>query len=98
MLPIITFNDKDVASTVYLLRNFSYNNDRLFRFCFFGLADSEIIFCDTKFKRVLNIYDNRGCDVVIDDKKFLKEVYLKYSDWILQYNREEIKAKLDIKE
>jgi hypothetical protein len=96
-LPILTFNNNSIVNTVYLLNNTRYNNDRLFRFCFYGLIDSTILFVSKKGDRVLNIYDNRGCDVVVNNKQLMKKLYEKYSDWILDYNRAEIEIKLGVR-
>ena len=53
-----------------------------------------IVMADIDKKVFFHIYDNRGCDVVIKDKEFMKEIYEKYSDWILECNRDEIIKKI----
>ncbi|OMD34828.1 DUF3885 domain-containing protein [Paenibacillus sp. FSL L8-0436] len=41
-------------------------------------------------KSIFYVYDNRGMDVVAEDKKTLRAVYDKYNNWILDYDRSRI--------
>ncbi len=41
-------------------------------------------------KLVLNLYDNRGMDLIASDKETLKELYLHKHEWILKENRDEV--------
>ncbi len=51
--------------------------------CFFINHDKGII---------LNLYDDRGMDVVATNKKALTTLYKKHNSWILDYDREKIDA------
>ncbi|SFS56852.1 DUF3885 domain-containing protein [Paenibacillus sp. 453mf] len=39
---------------------------------------------------IFHIYDDRGCDVVSNSTSVLKNIFIKYNDWILNYDRESI--------
>ncbi|MDR1939714.1 MAG: DUF3885 domain-containing protein [Clostridiales bacterium] len=52
--------------------------------------DSQLFLVDVNQKCAINIYDERGCDVVILDTTIRRTIYNKYSDWVFEYNREEI--------
>ncbi len=41
---------------------------------------------------VLNLYDDRGMDVIASDKKALAALYKTHNSWILDYDREKIDA------
>ncbi|MFL2105829.1 DUF3885 domain-containing protein [Desemzia sp. FAM 23991] len=41
-------------------------------------------------KTIFHTYDDRGCDVLATSPAAIKEIYTKYSDWILDYDRVEI--------
>jgi hypothetical protein len=41
-------------------------------------------------KSIFYVYDDRGMDVVADDRKTLSAVYEKYNNWILDYDRSRI--------
>jgi len=51
--------------------------------CFFINHDKGII---------LNLYDDRGMDVIASNKKALDTIYKKHNSWILDYDREKIDA------
>lgn len=36
------------------------------------------------------LYDDRGLDIAANDKQKLKDIYIKFNDWILDYDRERI--------
>lgn len=36
------------------------------------------------------LYDDRGLDIAANDKQKLKDIYIKFNDWILDYHRERI--------
>jgi hypothetical protein len=59
-------------------------------------TDCSMIFYDPQSQTALNMYDERGFDIISKDKEFLKEIYNKFSSWILDYNRREIIKKLGI--
>lgn len=37
---------------------------------------------------ILNIYDDRGCDIWSWDQQRLKQIYDRYQDWLLDYDRQ----------
>ena len=39
---------------------------------------------------IFYLYDDRGLDVISNTKENLKQVYLKFNNWILDYDREKI--------
>jgi hypothetical protein len=47
-----------------------------------------IYFVHPKKKIIYHMYDDRGLDIVALDREALRPVYLKYHDWILDYDRE----------
>lgn len=51
---------------------------------------SPFVFYNSDTKTILNIYDDRGCDVWSDNIQEQKRIYKKYNDWILDYDRENI--------
>jgi len=51
---------------------------------------SPIIFYNKQENLILNIYDDRGCDIWSDNLKRQKEIYNKYNSWILDYDRDTI--------
>lgn len=36
------------------------------------------------------MYDNRGLDIMAPDVETLRPIYIRFNDWILAFNREEI--------
>ena len=39
---------------------------------------------------IYHLYDDRGLDVISSEKEYLKDVYTKFNDWILDYDRKKI--------
>lgn len=87
--------NQKLAASIYKIKTKNFSISNLFFWIFKGgLVDyPSIVIADAKNKIFMNIYDHRGMDVVVKDKKFMKEIYLKYSNWILECNREEIEKK-----
>ncbi|WP_276917527.1 DUF3885 domain-containing protein [Aneurinibacillus aneurinilyticus] len=50
----------------------------------------ECFFINTTRHTIFNLYDDRGLDIASNCKGTLKELYIKYNDWILDYDREQI--------
>ena len=50
-------------------------------------SDKEVYFVNLDKKLVLHMYDDRGLDIISSDKEILRPIYLKYSDWLLDYDR-----------
>ncbi|MEG2707745.1 MAG: DUF3885 domain-containing protein [Vagococcus sp.] len=48
------------------------------------------VFYNAKDNIILNIYDDRGCDVWSDNLKRQKELFNHYYSWILDYDKENI--------
>jgi hypothetical protein len=49
-----------------------------------------VFFINTKKNIIYYLYDDRGLDLVSNDEKNLKDIYTKFNDWILDYDRERI--------
>ena len=45
---------------------------------------------NSKTNTIVNIYDDRGCDIWSDNIQSQKKLYDKYNDWILEYDKKEI--------
>lgn len=53
---------------------------------------SNVYFVDTHNCILFHLYDDRGADLVTDDKEFLRPIYERFNSWILDYDREKIDA------
>lgn len=51
---------------------------------------SSVYFVDTEKAIVYHMYDDRGLDVVAEDKESIYEVYKEFNSWILDYDRKTI--------
>ncbi|UOE93727.1 DUF3885 domain-containing protein [Alkalihalobacillus sp. LMS39] len=49
-----------------------------------------IYFVNSTKGTIFHIYDSRGCDLVATNKDAIENIYIKYNDWILNYDREKI--------
>ncbi len=49
-----------------------------------------VYFINIKRKTVFHVYDDRGCDLLADSTETIRDIYIKYNSWILDYDREEI--------
>ncbi|OLS40114.1 DUF3885 domain-containing protein [Bacillus sp. MRMR6] len=49
-----------------------------------------IYFINMNKKTIFHVYDDRGCDILATSPESIREVYQRYSDWILDYDREDI--------
>lgn len=56
------------------------------------LSNKEIFFINVNKKIIFNMYDDRGLDIVASKKYDLLNIYKKYNDWILDYDRKAIDA------
>jgi hypothetical protein len=36
------------------------------------------------------MYDDRGVDIITSDVETLRQIYTRFNDWILEFNRKEI--------
>jgi hypothetical protein len=50
----------------------------------------EVFFVNTSKNLILNMYDDRGLDIIAKEKGTLEKIYKEYNDWILDYDREKI--------
>lgn len=57
----------------------------------FSCLCSNVYFLNAKCAILYHLYDDRGVDIVANDKYSLLPLYQKYNEWILQYD----KAKID---
>ncbi|MBM7569204.1 DUF3885 domain-containing protein [Paenibacillus sacheonensis] len=56
----------------------------------FLFSDYRIFFVNKTRNTIFYFYDSRGLDIVSSSKESLRELYLKYNHWILNYDREKI--------
>ena len=49
-----------------------------------------VLFYNKQDNLILNIYDDRGCDIWSDNLEKQKELYNNYNSWILNYDKESI--------
>ncbi|WP_254052805.1 DUF3885 domain-containing protein [Bacillus sp. V59.32b] len=49
-----------------------------------------IYFLNIKRKTIFHVYDDRGCDLLATSPEVIRNIYNKYNDWILDYDRDEI--------
>lgn len=54
----------------------------------------QMAFISLKKGSTIQLYDSRGFDLLSADKDFLRRLYVKYEENIIEYNREEIKEAL----
>jgi hypothetical protein len=53
-------------------------------------TNDEVYFINKNEKIIYNLYDDRGLDIVAKEKENLMKIYVKYNDWILDYDRKAI--------
>ena len=49
-----------------------------------------VYFININKKTIFHVYDDRGCDLLATSSETIKDIYDKYNDWILDYDRKEI--------
>ena len=49
-----------------------------------------VYFININRKTIFHVYDDRGCDLLATSPVTIRDVYHKYNDWILNYDRSEI--------
>jgi hypothetical protein len=54
------------------------------------MVDDEVFFINTENQVIFYLYDDRGLDIVAKEKRVLSDLYHRYNDWILVYDRREI--------
>ncbi|MDR2202118.1 MAG: DUF3885 domain-containing protein [Clostridiales bacterium] len=84
------YYEQDRTSQIYVVKKDQINLQKIFNAIFYEKHDSELFFVDPETKTVLNMYDDRGIDIISKDRRILLQLYDKYSDWILEFNRDEI--------
>lgn len=55
----------------------------------------EIYFLNLTKGLIYHLYDDRGCDILVSNKESIRFLYEVYSEWILDYDREEIMKSFD---
>jgi hypothetical protein len=58
------------------------------------LSNKELYFINLEKKLIFNMYDDRGLDIIAKDIETLRPIFNRFSDWILDYDREEINEKM----
>lgn len=56
----------------------------------FLFANNVIYFFNTSRHTIFHFYDSRGLDIVGNSRGILKELYITYNHWILNYDRDRI--------
>lgn len=51
---------------------------------------NRVYFISINRKTIFHVYDDRGCDLLATTPETIRDVYDKYNDWILDYDRNEI--------
>ncbi len=49
-----------------------------------------IYFLNIKRETIFHVYDDRGCDLLAISPESIRDIYNTYSDWILDYDKDEI--------
>lgn len=49
-----------------------------------------VYFININRKTIFHVYDDRGCDIIAASPETIREVYNKYNDWLLDYDRAQI--------
>jgi len=55
-----------------------------------SLTSKEVYFLNIEKKLILQMYDDRGLDIIATDKETLRSIYERHNDLILSYDREQI--------
>ena len=50
----------------------------------------DVFFINTSKNIIFFIYDDRGCEVIANNKETIRPLFKQYNDWLDEYNREEI--------
>ena len=50
----------------------------------------EVFFINTENHVIFHLYDDRGLDIVAEEKQVLRGLYHRYNDWIFNYDRNKI--------
>ncbi len=57
-----------------------------------------VYFININRKTIFHVYDDRGCDLLATSPDAIRDIYKKYSDWILDYDRNKMKDIFKLKE
>ncbi|PGY13199.1 DUF3885 domain-containing protein [Bacillus sp. AFS031507] len=57
---------------------------------YFNTNMARIFFVNLNKGAIFHIYDDRGCDLIASKIESIKNIYITYNDWILDYDREKI--------
>ena len=50
----------------------------------------DVFFINIKKETIFHVYDDRGRDLLATQLETIRDIYDKYNDWILDYDRNEI--------
>lgn len=53
-------------------------------------TNGECFFINSTTGLILNLYDDRGMDVISTTSEVLKPIYERFNDWLLDYDRKDI--------
>jgi hypothetical protein len=54
-----------------------------------------VYFININKKTIFHVYDDRGCDVLATLPETIRDMYERYNDWILDYDKPEIDKVFD---
>jgi hypothetical protein len=81
---------------IYFISKKIVNINKIMESLYQEKAHATVYFADTENQKAMNIYDRRGCDIVVKNKADLREIYDEFSEWVFEYNRDEIRNKLGV--
>ncbi|OLS38240.1 hypothetical protein BTR22_07040 [Alkalihalophilus pseudofirmus] len=59
-----------------------------------GAYDPDVFFVNISKNIIYYIYDDRGCEVIATNKEAIVPLYNDYTEWVAEYNRDEIERML----
>ncbi|WP_341347101.1 DUF3885 domain-containing protein [Paenibacillus sp. FSL H3-0469] len=74
----------NIDNLLYAVANRAIGNDVN------GIVGDLFLVNETR-KSIFYLYDDRGLDIVAENKEILRPIYEQYNDWILDFDRERIK-------
>jgi len=91
--------DKDVIDekpyvVVCQTRRKYFNSKKYFMEYLNNELKSSMLFLSRKLGAIIQFYDNRGVDLLCEEKDFRKTMFERYEKYIIEYDREEIVANL----
>jgi len=54
------------------------------------ICSLRVFFINLDKKTIFHVYDDRGCDLIAPSPEVIKDIYINFNDWILDYDRAKI--------